>query len=947
MVLYSKKLSLYIVILVFIAFSNVFSQGKISGIVRDENYTTPLKDAAAELFYDNGKEKVSESNTDGTGFFAFNDLKYGLYELKISLKDYSGYEISYIKISEETPVANFDTLRLESGKNYVKVILLKGVFEESKIKNDKILIDKENINKNYHNGKISGTIKDSNDFKPIEGGTVVLFRNDSAKYYAGMITTEKGYFSFDSLETGKYRIKLSSIGFNTLEIKDIYISDIRSKINLETLYLSTDTGARKETLYSTKEVLVEDEAPLMELNDDKKIFNVDKMMTTKGGTAIDVLKKLPMVDVDAQDNVTLRGSANIVILIDNKPMKFASLRQLPADAIKNVEIITNPSAKYESEGVSGIINIVMKDNENRGIGYNGYIYSSYRDNQSYNSGLGFDLKKNKWTFFLNGGLGRYKYKSDNTSDITYLQPSSYYNSISNGNGDNKYYFGGFGAEYEINKGHSLGFDVYYNKGDYGNSYNSKSYNYDALHLLSSLYTNLYSGDGNNDNIFTSIYYNGKFDKMGKELNFDATYSKFKNKYNAGQNIQYYDSLSVPVNNTPSVQLNTTNDNNSNLRIQLDLTYPVNDQTKFETGYKGTIRSSDNDFSSDTLNYIMNSYVRNNDVTNHFKMTDYINALYGTYSQKIKNFRFKLGLRLEHTLTDGSLITNGIIFSKNYLDVFPTLTFSQKLGMSHELQVSYSRRITRPSMYRLNPFVRKSNLLFINIGNPELEPEYSDSYELSYIFISNPINITPVGFYRRTTNVISNYSYIQDTNTTVTTYKNAGSGYSYGMDFIVSSRALKWWNINSTFSFYKIKYDAGLVNDFSGEEGFSWRANIRSFFTIGDIFNIEVYYNYNGKRINASGFNQPSSSLDISVNKNFFRKKLTIGIRGEDLFKTNTWGSETNGVGVKSVYNYNWDSRGVYLNLNYNFGNSDDYYKKSKNTKQNENEKSDSNEQGNK
>jgi outer membrane receptor protein involved in Fe transport len=370
-------------------------------------------------------------------------------------------------------------------------------------------------------------------------------------------------------------------------------------------------------------------------------------------------------------------------------------------------------------------------------------------------------------------------------------------------------------------------------------------------------------------------------------------------------------------------------------------------TKFETGYKGIFRTSDNDFVSDTLNYILNTYVRNNDVTNHFKMTDYINAVYGTFSHKIKKFRFKLGLRLEHTLTDGELVTDGTKFSKNYLDVFPTASISQKFGMAHELQLSYSRRITRPMIYRLNPFVRKSNLKFIYIGNPELEPEYSDSYELSYIFISNPINITPVGFYRRTTNVISNYSYIVDTNVTVTTYRNAGSGYSYGMDFIVSSRALKWWNINSTFSFYKIKYDAGLVNDYSGEEGFSWKANIRSFFTIGDIFNIEVYYNYSGKRIIASGFNQPRGSLDISINKTFLKKKLTIGIRGEDLFKTNKWGSETNGVGVKSVYNYNWDSRGVYLNLNYNFGNSEDYYRKSKNTKQNENEKSDSNEQGSK
>lgn len=939
-----KKSVFIALILVFIAFSDVFSQGKILGTIKDTKYDTPIKEAVVGLYYDN--EKISATNSDGTGFFSFNDLKYGFYELKISLEGYSSYEISYINLSEKTPNANFDTIKLEYGKNYTTVIMLKRVIEEFKIKNEIIdtkkeenSIKKDNTGKN-NEYKIKGSVRDQKDFLPIKDASVLLFRNDDSLKIAGTGTDEKGQFEFIKLDLGQYKIEISYIGYSVKRIKNIILDEKNPVIRLDSIRLNTNQ-------YKTDEIVVQDEKPLMEFNDDKKVFNVDKMMTSKGGTAIDVLKKLPMIDVDAQDNVTLRGSANVKILIDNKPMKFASLRQLPADAIKNVEIITNPSAKYESEGVTGIINIVMMENENKGIGYNGYLYSSYRDNQSYNSGLGFDLKKNRWTFFLNGGLGRYKYKNDNTGDITYFQPLSYYNSISNGNGDNKYYYGGFGAEYELAKDHNMGADFYYNKGNYGNTYNSKNYNYNDVHLLSSLYTNLYSGDGDNDNIYGSLYYNGKFDKTGKELNFDATYSKFKNKYSANQNIQYFDSLSLPVSNIPSVQMNTNNDNNSNLRIQLDLTYPLNEKTKFETGYKGIIRASDNDFTSDTLNYINNAYVRNNDLTNHFKLTDYINALYATYSQKIKNFRFKLGLRLEHTLTDGSLITNGIIFSKNYLDVFPTVTLSRKFGMAHELQVSYSRRITRPGMYRLNPFVRKSNLIFINVGNPELEPEYSDSYELSYIFISNPINITPVGFYRRTTNVISNYSYIIDTNVTVTTYNNAGSGYSYGMDFIVSSRALKWWNINSTFSFYKIKYDAGLVNDYSGEEGFSWRANIRSFFTIGEIFNLEVYYNYNGKRINSSGFNQPSGSLDISINKNFFRKKLTIGIRGEDLFKTNKWGSETNGVGVKSVYNYNWDSRGVYLNINYNFGNSEDYYKKSRNTKQNENEKSDSNEQGNK
>lgn len=791
----------------------------------------------------------------------------------------------------------------------------------------------------FSQGKISGTVKDIKDLKAIKDAAVILFRQADTVKYSGSGTNEAGYFEFTDVPFGKYKIEINYIGYSAYRIKNLEISEANPNIKLDSIKI-LPSG------YKTDEIVVEDEKPEMEFNDDKKVFNIDKIMNSTGGTAIDVLKKIPMVEVDANDNVSLRGSRNLRILIDNKPMKFSSLRQLPADAIQNVEIITNPSAKYEAEGVTGILNIVLKKNENRGIGYNGYLYSGIRDNKSFNTGIGADLKKGKWSFFLNGGLGQFKYKNDNSSTVDYFNPVSFFKSGSNGNGEGKYYFGGLGTEYELKKDHGIGIESYINLHRYENTSLSNSNNYNANGLLSSKYANNYSGDGDWNNFSGSIYYNGKFDKLGKELNIDVSYNHAKNTNNAGQTIQYYDSLSLPVNNTPSRQINVTNGDNKNARIQVDYTNPFNDLTKLEAGYKGTFRINDNDFRSDTLDYTNNTFVNNGNVTNHFRLSEYIDAVYGTFSHKIKNFRFKLGLRLEHTYTKGELITNGINFKKDYIDYFPTLSFSQKIGMRHELQLSYSRRITRPMIYRLNPFVNRYNSKFITVGNPELTPEYTDSYELSYMFISNIVNITPMAFYRWSKDVISNYSYLSDSNITVTTYRNFSSGYSYGMDFMVSSRALKWWNINSTFSFYKSKYEANVTSDYSGEEGFSWKASIRSGFTFEDLFNIEVNYEYNGKKINASGFNVPMQSLDISVNKSFFNKKLTLGIRGEDILKTRKWGSETTGVGVRTVNEYNWDSRGVYLTMNYNFGNSKDYYKKSKNTKRNENEKNDSNEEGN-
>jgi outer membrane receptor protein involved in Fe transport len=792
----------------------------------------------------------------------------------------------------------------------------------------------------YSQAKITGTIRDVNDNKPIKDASVLLFQNIDSIKSNGIGTDEKGFFIFNDLKFGKYRIEISYTGYSNYKINNIELNESNSSVNLDSIKLSSNQ-------YKTDEILIQDEKPFMEFNDDKKVFNIDKIMLSKNGTAIDVLKKLPMIDVDANDNISLRGSANVLILIDNKSMKFSSLRQLPADAILTVEIITNPSAKYEAEGVTGIINIILKKNDNKNWGYNAGVYLNLQNNKSNFEGLGLNLRKNKWSFFLNGGYGNYKYKNENTFNYNYFLPVSFFHSDATNDGDNKYYYGGIGAEYELIKSHSIGFDIYLNSGNYNSFTNSKNYNYDFLYSLNSYYSYIRPENGDWKNNTASLYYNGKFDKIGKEINFDFSYNESKSARNNNQQINYYDAFFNPVENGKSSQINTIDNPSHSINIQLDYTNPFNDKTKYEAGYKGTFRSNNNDFTSDTLNFIVNKYIRNDGLTNYFTISDNINALYGILSHKTEKFRFKIGLRIEHTHTNGELITNGTKIKKDYLDFFPTLSIGHKIGTGHEIQFSYSRRITRPAFYKLNPFVNKSANKFISYGNPELTPEYTNSFELNYLFISNIVNITPNLFYRKSIDIISNYNFLKDTNITVSTYKNSSSGYTYGLDFIISSHAFKWWNLNSTFSFYKAKYETDITNDYSGEEGFYWKGNITSSFTFENLFNIEVNFDYTGKKIMANGYIVPLSSLRLTINKGFFNEKLNIGISGQDLLKTERWGSETGGIGVKRKSEVVSDSRCVYLNISYNFGNTEDNYKKSKNKKNNENEKNDSSDEGKK
>ncbi|MBN1632934.1 MAG: TonB-dependent receptor [Ignavibacteria bacterium] len=820
----------------------------------------------------------------------------------------------------------------------------------------------------YSQTLLKGLVTDETG-KPLQGVLIIAESGNS-----GIITTESdetGKYTLELPGKGKYKLEFTLIGYDRT-VKEIsteenililYPETVKMKITetvSDTLYKQTekydnkDKEVRQDSLKNINDKIVNDslniknetyetdvidvvsELPEMTTEGEKKVFNIENLQSTTGGTALDVLRKIPMIDVDINDNVTLRGTKNVLILIDNKQMKFASLRQIPAETIKKVEIITNPSAKYEAEGVTGIINIVMKKAKPDVSGYNGNIFAGLRSNNGYYGFAGLNAKLNKWAFFGNGGGGLFKLDTKNNIRTDYFSPVSYFTGNSEGKGENKYGFFSAGIEYEIGKNINLGFDSYANLTKFENSGLTKNFNYDGGHnILSSSDFDLNS-DGNYDNYFLSTYFNSVFDGLGKELNLDITYVKGNDRYDSEQDYRYYDIPGV-TNPRLSNQLSVTNEKNYNLKIQGDYTHPFSGETRFEAGYKGIFRENDNDFRFDTLNFSSQRYITDLNLTNRFKLFENINAVYGTFSQKIRDFGFKMGLRLEHTLTKGYLVTNNSDFRKDYLNLFPTLSLTQKIGLQNEFQLSYSRRIMRPNIYRLNPFVNRSNTRFIYFGNPELNPEFTDSYEFGYSFFSNPVTVNTSFFYRRSYDVISNYSYQIDTITTATTYRNASGAKSYGIDLIISSRFVEWWNINANFSFYNTKFEGSVVSDYAQEEGSGWRGNIRSTFKIGSIFDVEVYYNYSGRRINANGFNEPMQNLDIGIKRSFFNNKLTLTLRAEDIFKTRKWEGETSGVGFRNYISGEWDSRLINLSISYRFGNTDKYYSKSKKTKANENE----------
>jgi outer membrane receptor protein involved in Fe transport len=566
---------------------------------------------------------------------------------------------------------------------------------------------------------------------------------------------------------------------------------------------------------------------------------------------------------------------------------------------------------------------------------------NYTEKFSGWGGTDINLKKKKTTTFLNLYSGTWN------NNFSYNSRTDYFSDISSllvdGSGRNHGYWiwGQGGFEYELTPKNFIGFEGSIATGHWYNTDNSKSDNLNNAGNLSSYFVSLADRNGTWQNLTGSLYINNKLDDAGRELTGDITLSRNRNRIYFNQVTQYYDSLSLPVNNTPFDQMDSTGINTYNLSVQTDYTHPLNKDMKIETGYKGIFRTNDNDFSSDTLNYSTNIYVTNNSTSNRFRLDEYINAVYGMYSGTIGKFSYKLGVRAEHTIAKRELFNNSTNFTHNYIDIFPTVNLSQKLGDYHQVQLSYSRRITRPNLWRMNPFYRQFSPRFAMVGNPELKPEYTDSYELSLMFFTNPITVTPLLFFRQNHDVISSYNYLVDSNVSLTTFKNAAGSKAYGMDLLLNSRALPWLSFNGTLSLYNTKFDSDpSLTEYSAEDGFSWKANIRTSLTFAGLFNLELFYQYTGEKVNFQGTEIPSSNFDIGISKSFFENKMTVSLRAGDIFKTTKFGQDVKASDYTTLTRHNWSSRQAQLNVSFSFGNTDEQYQKKKKVKQNQNEKSD-------
>jgi ferric enterobactin receptor len=760
--------------------------------------------------------------------------------------------------------------------------------------------------------QITGTVLDKTSGSPLESATIQVFSSQDSSLTGGGLADKEGNFAIADIPEGKYYIRISYIGYNGAVAKSVTVKKNQKDISLGVVKLEPSSEM-------TQEIEVTGETPVMTFEAGKQIYDAKKDLTAQSGNTLELLRNIPSVEVDNDGNVSLRGSSNVKILIDGKPSALLSagtqvLQNIPANMVDKVEVITNPSAKYEAEGVSGLINIVMK--ENNALGYNGNMRLNGGTQDKYNLSMTASAKKNKLT--LTGSYSYWNYSVPGKSQFERETYNSINSRLINQNLNWKYkgisHFGSVGADYDFDKENTLSFlgNIFiYSRNLSGND-NLVFYNPDNTETGN---ITDYIDDGRNGtNLEGTITYTKKYEKKDKELTAFINYS---NRLEYSDVINDYTSYGIPDYSTSVKNYYRFNFLNG----QADFISPFgkDDIFKLESGLKSNLRFIGGVYSYNYFDDATGSWFPVPGSENNADYSDMVNALYANLSGKYKDFSFQAGLRSEHTFVDFSIMNNTQAYDSKYLDFFPSASVSQKFSNENQMQASYSRRINRPNLFFLNPFTDRIDEYTLRSGNPYLNPEYINSFEVRYIRDLKILTATVSGFYRNLNNKIT---FITDTDTNGVSYmkpENRGQNNTSGLEAILQGGFAKWWTYNGSISYY----NTNVIDNTNGinfdVDYYSWGGRLQTNAAIPDLFDIQLTYFYQGKQVNSQGEISPFQMFNLSFQKSIFDKKFTVGLRINDLFDQQRFKMVRGDANFSQNLYQKMDSRAVFLTLTYNFG----------------------------
>jgi outer membrane receptor protein involved in Fe transport len=763
-------------------------------------------------------------------------------------------------------------------------------------------------------GSLKGVVINSTSLKPLEYAYVVLYKAMDSTLVSGSITDSLGKYKIEKIALGKYYVAVNLIGHKQQKISDIFIGPKNPDKTLDTIKL--DANSNTLNTYEVK-----DKKQDVEYTLDKKVINVEKNLVSTGGTAVDVMQTIPSVTVDIDGNLSMKGSTNITVLVDGKPSgltgasRSAVLEQIPASSIESIEIISNPSAKYDPDGMSGIINIILKKKKERG--YHGTFTVNAGTGDKYNGSVSLNYSKNKFNVFTSYDVRSNHNKGwgDMQRQTILNDTASYLNNHSTSSRKGISHNIKLGTDFYMNDKNSFTISGILGLSSDTHSDFTTSRALDMNSVLTSYYENSSSEPNKGQDFDYALDYKHSFKKKSEYLTADATYSTSKETETQDQSVQYYYSDLITPYNFPLVQ-HTLSDNKDNVTtIQTDYSLPISKKSKFETGAKSIIRSMDNDYIFQNFSDSLQQFVNDTNYSNHFIYNEQIHAVYATYSNTIGAFEFQAGLRAEQALTKSTQKTQNTEFDKNYFSLFPTLHLNLNLKNDNSLQLSYSRRVNRPNYWMLNPFKEFMSPGIYRTGNPYLTPEYIDSYELGHMKYWDKTSLNSSIFYKQINDAIQRFTTIDSNGIQMMTQKNISTGTSYGLEFVVSQEFTTWWKANATFSYFKTVMKGTTDGTELTNSNYSWTAKLNSTLTVLKNLDAQITANYRAPMVTIQGSMKANYSADIAMKKEIF-KNASLTLRLSDIFNTQKFVMESSGSNFILNNTRKRESRVLYLGFTY-------------------------------
>ncbi|MBL7719494.1 MAG: outer membrane beta-barrel protein [Flavipsychrobacter sp.] len=766
-------------------------------------------------------------------------------------------------------------------------------------------------------GDVKGKVTDMSN-QPLEGVNVVVLTDSNKKLAKAELTDAQGSFTIAGIADGIYVVKATLLGYEPYSTGQVVVSG--GEVVLPVMVMQQKSG-------SLKEVTVQALKPLIEVRADKIVVNVENSIVNAGASAMEVLSRSPGVHVDQNDNISLKGRSGVMIWIDGKqtPMSGADLanilKAMPASALDKIELISNPGAKYDAEGVAGIINIKTKKDQR--LGMNGSANTSYAQGvyPKYGGGLNLNYRNKKLN--VNG--------SYNYSDRTGFNHLVLYRQFYNGNErlyaydqNNftvfpiKIHSGSAGIDYTLSKKTTAGVSL---SGSYG-GFVSRSDNYtntEGAESSARLYD--FQTKGSNDNRWYNYAVNGfvrhTFDSTGKELSVDVDYAAYTNRANQNFTTIYADFDNNTANNIPDYIQETDLKGLTQIRaVKADYSHPMPKNARLEAGLKTTYVTAD----SDPKYYDKSSGTRVLDMgrTNHFIYYENINAAYTNYSKEWMKWGMQLGLRMEHTNARGDQLTLNRTFDTSYVQLYPSLAFTYHLPKEHDLNLTLSRRIERPNYDQLNPFKFFIDKTTYREGYPYLYPASSYSAELSHIFKQRFITTFTYSYALNHITEVIQPSDVEDS-VTVQTHKNIKHMTFVGLGGSYNTQVTKWWTNVSNINIFHAQYVGNIANTPLNNGSFALQLNTVNSFILGKDFTSELSFNYQGKQVYGYMDVNPVWMLNAGVQKNFFNRTLTVRLNVQDIF----WRGYPSATSTYNNYKEDFiaerDTRQVSIAVTYRFG----------------------------